>query len=167
MELQFNELSVSCPQPCVNKYTADSKMNQFAGAVAEARKKGFRHIRSHYDTNQIILSPNYSLFDWLNSKDVQREHKDILYGMFVLPFIKENDAVVEKQYVEENYYFEDNTNGINRIRCIGLAGAYLYDTLCISLSTHFVWNQHKLPIIIEKENQFSTEEILNISSKDS
>jgi hypothetical protein len=64
MEIMFNELSIA---PAGDKYTANSKLMVFAEAVNEARKKGFKRIRSHYDTNQIALAEGYTLFDWLSS----------------------------------------------------------------------------------------------------
>jgi hypothetical protein len=162
MELQFNELSIV---PCADKYVANDNMKQFVETIATARQKGFRQIRSHHDINQIILSGNYSLFDWLNNREISMDYKQFLYGMIVVPFINEEDSELEEQYIEANYFFEDKENAIEKVECVGLAGAYLYETLSVSLSTHSVWDKVKLSIIVEKNNEIFSENILNVSSK--
>jgi hypothetical protein len=161
MEMIFNELSV---MPAADKYTAQSKLVLFAKTANMARKKGFSHIRSHYDTNQIKLAEGYTLFDWLNDRSVPRDYRDYMYGMIVLPFIKEDDVEIEGQYVEANYYFEDKDASISKTECLGLAAAYLYETLSISLSTLPVWEQYKLPVIIEEKERVSSISVYNISS---
>lgn len=159
--MMFNELSIA---PAADKYTANGRLIVFAEAVGEARKRGFTHIRSHCATNQIALAEGYTLFDWLNSKDVPKNYRDYMYGVIILPFIKEGDVEVEEQYVEANYYFEDKEAGTGKIACLGLASAYLYETLSISLPTLPVWERHKLPVIIEKAAQASLASVYNIFS---
>jgi hypothetical protein len=163
MELLFNELSIAVPY--ADKYLAKDIMKQFVEAVKAARPKGFRKIRSHYGSNQIKLADNYSLYDWLNDKNVPEEYRNTLYGMITLPFIKKEDEEIEDQYIEANYYFESKEDFIEKTACLGLASAYLYETLCISLSTKPVWNKYKLSIVIEKEGVVSTSDVFNIVSK--
>jgi hypothetical protein len=163
MELLFNELSV---EPlCANRYKANDRMTQFAETVSIARKKGFKRIRSHYDSNQIRLAENYSLYDWLQNKNVPRIYRELLYGMIRRPFIKENDKAIEAQYVEANFYFEDKENNMAKTECVGLAAAYLYETLSISFSSSAVWDQLTLSILIEKGGKpTSVEEVHNVSN---
>ena len=53
MELAFNEISQT---PLLDdKYQANKRMLLFSKAVAEARKKGFRNIRTHYSAAEINL----------------------------------------------------------------------------------------------------------------
>lgn len=165
MELLFNELSIS--PFSTDKYKANEKMKQFSETVAIARRKGFRNIRSHFDSSQIELSENYSLHNWLTSMDIPEVYRNNLYGMLVLPFIKDNDEEIEEQYIEADYYFEDIESGIAKTKCLGLTSAYLYETPSISFSSLPVWNRTKLFIIVEKENSVSTESVFNISSKTS
>ncbi|MDR2773627.1 MAG: hypothetical protein LBC19_02585 [Tannerella sp.] len=161
MEMMFNELSV---MSAADKYTAQNKLALFAKTANRARKEGFRHIRSHYDTNQIRLAEDYTLFDWLNDKSVPKDYRDYMYGMIVLPFIKEDDMEIEEHYVAANYYFEDKDANISKTECLGLAAAYLYETLSISLSTSPMWEQYKLPVIIEEKAQVSLASVYNITS---
>ncbi len=165
MELLFNELSINLLSS--DKYSANSKMVLFAKTVSIARQKGFANIRSHHATSQIALAQDYSLHDWLNNKDVPEEYRNFLYGMITLPFIKDDDEDVEEKYVNANYFFEDLESGIPKTECIGLASAFLYETLSISLTSLPVWERTKLPILIEEEERKVTESVFNLSTKES
>lgn len=165
MELIFNELSIFPLSN--NNFNANVKMKQFAKTVAEARKKGFRNIRSYYNVHEIQLADDYSVFHWLNNKDVQEVERNFLYGMIIQPFIKEDDEIIEDAYINANYFFEDQENLIDKKECIGLASAYLYETLSISLSSISLWDNDYLTILIEIEENSTTENVFNISSKES
>jgi hypothetical protein len=165
MELSFNELGIYPLSP--DTYRANDKMKIFSEAVSAARKNGFNIIRSHYDTYQIMLSENYTLSQWLYNKEIPRDYRDLLYGIFTLPFIKEDDEEIEDKYIEANYFFEDNESNIEKTKCLGLASAYLYDTLSISLASLPIWQKTKLKILIEKDGETLTHEVFNISEKDS
>lgn len=162
MELLLNELSIT--PYSTDKYKANERMKLFAETVAAARQKGFRNIRSHYASNQVKLSENYSLHDWLNNKEVSEVYRNSLYGMIVLPFINEEDEIIEAQYIEAEYYFEDNESGIAKTTCLGLSSAFLYETLSISFSSHPIWDNITLAIIVEKDNHTSIENVFNISN---
>lgn len=160
----FNELSI---HPLSNnEHDANKKMEIFSIAVAESRKKGFRKIRSYHGSHQIDLSQDYSVHHWIHNKNVPRNYRDILFGMIIQPFINEEDELVEEKYVSAGYYFEDTEYGIKKQECIGLASAYLYETLSISLSSLPLWDKSLLKILIENENAVRTGDVFNISSKD-
>lgn len=165
MELSFNELSIYPLSS--NVYQANDKMKMFSEAVSAARKKGFNIIRSNYDLHQITLSENYTLSQWIYNKEIPRDYRDLFYGIFSLPFIKEGDEEIENEYIEANYLFEDKESNIAKTKCIGLAAAYLYDTLSISLVSLPIWKKIKLEILIEKDGKTLIHEIFNISEKDS
>lgn len=165
MELIFNELSAVVPSG--DKYVAIEKMDQFVKTFAKAKGKGFRHIRSHYFLNEIGIADNYSLYDWSNDNEISKNQRDLIFGIFIHPFIKEDDEIIEERYINANYYFESIEHDIIKTQCVGLASAYLYDTLSISLPSLAVWDQTKLPIIIEKESQTSESHVFNVSSETS
>lgn len=165
MELLFNELSI-LPLSS-DKYLANEKMKSFSETVATARKKGFRNIRSHYAAYQIGLSENYNLQEWLQCKDIPEIYRNNLYGMIILPFIKEEDEAIEAEYIESEYYFEDKINGIPKTKCLGLASAYLYEMPTISFASLSVWKNNILQIIIETAEQSKIEPVLNIATKES
>ncbi|MEI7725542.1 MAG: hypothetical protein WCK09_10590 [Bacteroidota bacterium] len=164
MELLFNELSVITPSS--DKYAANAKMKLFSETVAAAKLKGFRNIRSHYDSHQIELAGEYTLFNWLTSRDVPELYRNNLYGMFVLPFIDEEDEDIETKYIEANFFFEDPANGIARTACLGLASAYLYETISIGLQSQNAWRKNILTIFIEANDTIRFESVNNVYSKD-
>ncbi len=165
MELLFNELSTS---PCsIDNYHANAKMKEFVETVSSARKKGFKHIRSEKNTHEIELSENYFLSNWFHSKEVHRDLKDLMYGMIITPFIKDEDEDLINQYIEGNCYFEDLESGYPKTKCEGLMSAHLYQTLSISLLSAPVWSKSIFSLIIEKDGQSSSVNVFNISSPES
>lgn len=165
MEMTFNELSI---QPLTNdKYSANDRMKLFAEAVKEARQQGFNIIRSNFSTNQINLAPDYSLYDWLVNNQIPQQYRDFLYGMISPPFINEEDEEIQEQYVESNYFFEDSTSNFTKTECLGLASAYLYETLSISFDSLPVWQNTQLQIIIEDGTSKRTGIVFNVYSKSS
>lgn len=168
MEFVFNELSIN--PICDNQIEANSRMETFVKAISIARKNGIRNIRSHFATNAIPLAENYSLHDWMfNKSEISSEKRSLMYGMIILPFIKDEDEEIENNYINSNFFFEDLDAGILKTNCTGLAAAFLYQTPSISLSTHPVWEKVELRVIIE--NDYSNEDqggdVLNISSEES
>lgn len=166
MELVLNELSISVE---ANKFKANDTMIEFAKTVAEGKRKGFKNVRSHFATHDIKLAGDYTMENWLNDKDFlkSKDYKDILFGMVVLPFIKEEDEHIEEQYIKANYFYEDAENGVAKTNCVGLASAYLYDTLSISFSTSAYWHKTKLPIIIEDDGGSKSDIVYNVFSNTS
>lgn len=165
MELILNELSIS---PSADKYKANETMLDFAKTVAEGKRKGFGLVRSYYAQSDINIADNYSLENWLNDKDFAKykDYKDILFGMIVVPFIKDDDDHIEEQYINANYFYEDTQNNITRTECIGLASAYLYDTLSISFSNNGYWHKNIIPIIIKENNVDVSANVINVFSKE-
>ncbi len=161
----LNELSVS--PLSVNRYHANDKMAQFAKTVSEARRIGFRRIRSDLHSNNIGLADEYSLYDWLNNKNISKAYRDFLYGMIVQPFIKDEDEDIAGQYIEANFYFEDIDHDHSKTECLGLAAAYLYETLSISFASAPVWCKTKLFLLIEEDHISSTEQVFNVYSRES
>lgn len=163
MELIFNELSI---EPLAeNVFTANDRMMTFAQAVGEARKNGFNIIRSNFFAYQIQLTANYTFNDWLINKQIPQEYRDLLYGMITPPFINEDDEEIEDQYLESNYFFEDVVNNYYKKECLGLASAYLYETLSISFDSLSIWMQTQLQIIIETGQSTTTGNVFNVYSK--
>ncbi|MDP3434252.1 MAG: hypothetical protein Q8T04_14990 [Bacteroidota bacterium] len=164
MELAFNEISHT---PLVDdKYQANERMLLFSKAVAEARKKGFRNIRTHFATNEIKLTNDYSLYNWMFDKDFPAVNRELFYDMFVQPFIKEGEDEIEAKFIEANYYFEDSDNNIPKQKCLGLTSAYLSETLAISFQSSPAWLKNALKIIIEKDEVVSQDDVIHIYSKE-
>jgi hypothetical protein len=166
MDLMFNELSVF---PLAdNKYLANKKILLFAKTVSKARERGFQRIRTNCDFHDIILTNNYSLYDWIFDNEFFKAnhiYRDFLLGMFVKPFIDETDTEVEEQYINEHYYFEDVGNNIKRCECFGLVSAYLYRTLSISFQSGSAWIKNNLEIAIVSDDHTVFKKIKNVFSE--
>lgn len=164
MDLAFNELSQI---PLLDdKYKANERMVLLSKTVAEARKNGFRNIRTHFPANEIKLTPDYSLHNWLFDKDFSFEHRAIFYDMFVQPFIKEGDDEVEEKFIDANYYFEDSENKVPKQECLGLTYAYLSETLALSMQSNQAWLKNTLKIIIEKDRVETQDDVSHVFSND-
>ena len=165
MELILNELSISVN---ADKYKANETMLDFARTVAEGKRKGFGFVRSYLTTSDINLTNNYSMENWLNDKDFAKykDYKDILYGMIVVPFIRDEDEQIADQYINATYHFEDTENNIAKTECIGLASAFLYDTLSISFSGNPYWHKNQLPITIVADDTQTLNDVVNVFSND-
>lgn len=164
MELTLNELSQT---PLLeDKHLANERMVSFAKTVAEARKKGFRNIRTHYSVSEINLTNEYSLHNWLFDNEFSFEYRSVFYDMFTQPFIKEGDSEVEEKFIEANYYFEDSENKIPMQESLGLTSAYLSETLAISFQSSPAWLKNTLIINIEKNELLEQVTVNNVYSKD-
>lgn len=164
MELVFNEISQT---PFLeDKFNANARMVQFSEAVAEARRKGFANIRSHYSTSEIRLTNEYTFRDWMFDRNFPSVHRELFYDMFIQPFIKEDNLEIEEKYIEANYYFEDTENIIPKQECLGLTSAYLSETLAISFQSSPAWLKNTLKIIIERENNVSEDKVNHVYSKE-
>lgn len=164
MELAFNELSQT---PLLDdKYQANERMLLFSKTVAEARKKGFRNIRTSYSASEIKITQEYSLHNWLFDKEFPAESRALFYDMFVQPFLREGDEEIEERFVEANYFFEDTENQIPKQECLGLTSAYLSETLAISFQSSAAWLKNTLKILIERDNDVSEDKVNHVYSKE-
>jgi len=164
MELAFNELSQT---PILDdKYKAHERMLLFSKTLAEARRKGFRNIRSHFATYDIKLTNEYSLHNWIFDRDFPAVNRELFFDMFLQPFIKEDEDDIVERYLEANYYYEDLDNQIPKQECLGLTSAFLSETLAISFQSNPAWLKNTLKLIIEKGEDVSEDEVYHVYSKE-
>ena len=163
MELIYNELSVH--ELSADRFAANIKMQLFSETIAEAIQRGFLRVRSHHDSHQIQLSDDYTLYDWLNNREVNEVLRNNMYGMLILPFIKDEDEDVMAHYVEADYYFEDAANGIARTNCAGLTAAHLYETLSVSVQSNPAWTKNILNISVDTNGACTTKKVNNVFSR--
>jgi hypothetical protein len=165
MELHLNELSAT---PTENKHAANNLMVSLSQVVAEARRKGFKNIRSCVGVHEVQLSDNYTLHNWLFDKEFSETHRSLLYGMIIQPFINEDDTDIENKYLEATYTFEEPEDGFPRKECFGLAAAHLYESPALSLKSHLIWQKIKLTITVQPINaEAYPSTVFNISSSTS
>ena len=126
MELMYNELS---EMPLSNNQKlANLKVTRLILCFKASCEFGFTKIRFSKHFCQIELSDGYSLEDWLE-KTNNRNQKNILLAAKTYPFIKDDDTMGANKYIENYFYFEDETHDFVRTSCDGLAAAHIYNTL--------------------------------------
>lgn len=160
MELIFNDLSIAPISD--DKFSAIEKSNQFAVTFGEARKIGFKKIRSHLDPYEIQLSEDYNMFDWLMDKTVPEIFRNLMFGIIEKPFIRDEDEEVQNAYILSEYRIKDQGE---LQQCHGLAAAFLYNTLSISLHSKDLWMRKFLEIEKISSNEISYHSIVNIAHK--
>ena len=161
MELMFNELSVT--PYSANKYEAIQRMTLFAKTFKKSRDLGFKLIRSNVSVSEIHLADDYTVHSWLMDSAVSPELKGFMFGSIITPFINEEDGQVEEAYIEAEYFYK--TNEVEKVRCLGLAAAHLYELPTISLNTSAEWRRNLLPIIVEKNETSEDHQIPNVFDK--
>ena len=158
MELMFNELSV-IPHSA-DKYQAIERMTLFAKTFKKSRGFGFKRIRSNVSVSEIILADDYTVHSWLIDSAVSPELKGFMFGSIITPFINEEDGPTEEAYIEAEYYYKKNE--ADKVPCLGLAAAHLYELPTISLNTSEEWQRNLLPIIVEKNGSTEDHQIPNV-----
>lgn len=158
MELMFNELS-GIPYSA-NKYEAIERMTLFAKTFKKSKDLGFKRIRSDVSVSEIRLAHGYTVHSWLIDNAVSPELKGFMFGSIITPFIKEEDGQVEEAYIEAEYFYKRNED--EKVPCLGLAAAHLYELPTISLNTSAEWQRNLLPIIVEKNDSSKDHQIPNV-----
>ncbi|WP_458329942.1 hypothetical protein [Peijinzhouia sedimentorum] len=158
MELMFNELSV-VPYSA-NKYDAIERMTLFAKTFKKSMDFGFKRIRSDVSVSEILLADDYTVHSWLIDSAVSPELKGFMFGSIITPFINEEDGQVEEAFIEAEYFYKRNE--AEKVPCLGLAAAHLYELPTISLNTSAEWQRNLLPIIVEKDETSEDHQIHNV-----
>jgi hypothetical protein len=163
MKLMLNELSM---HPSLSsKHEAAAVFDTFSRTAGMAYRQGIKKIQSDLSTDKITLFDNYSLYNWLFDKEFEkknRTYRDFLSGMITLPFLDEDK---EDDYYSANYFFEDTENNIQKTKCLGLAAAYIENSLSIGFSNGPAWGRNTLKIIVEKDKNTINTLILNVYSE--
>lgn len=158
MELIFNELSVA--PFSATKYEAIERMTEFAKTFKKSMDFGFKRIRSDVSVSEIQLADDYSVHNWLIDKEVSPELKGFMFGSIITPFINEEDDQVEDAYIQAEYFYKRDEE--NRVSCLGLAAAHLYELPSISLNNSEEWQRSLLPIVVESGDTSEDHQIPNV-----
>ncbi|RKR80753.1 hypothetical protein BDD43_0887 [Mucilaginibacter gracilis] len=159
MELLFNELSIN--PLSANLDEARQKMLHLIDAMKMAKQKGFRKIRCEYKLNEIQLTADVSIQDWLLAPE-NRTYMDFVYGVFIFPFLDLENEAAFIRYDEAHYSFESEEHDISR-ECLGLAAAYIYGLPAISLAGFPLWESYNLTISINFDGTIQQKQVLNIA----
>lgn len=156
MEMIYNELSATPLSN--NKQLANQKVAKLIDCYKAARQHGFKKIRFSKQFQDIEIAGGYSILHWLNETN-QRNLKDLLLGARTYPFINEEDAWAEDEYLKHHFYFEDAEFQIVRIECLGLSAAHIYDTLSVGFSEAPPWRKNTIFITKVNEETQTTESV--------
>jgi len=153
-DLVFNELSVK-PQP-TDFAQLNQRVKDLVLLCKQAREKfHFRKLRFTQQLHEYqLLADGISFQDYIRDKRVNSTIKTLLLDLHRYPFIDDADEQVSTQYLENQFHFEKDGA---ELRCDGLATAYLYNTLAVSIFSESIWDNVKVTILIKKETAESFE----------
>jgi hypothetical protein len=142
LELVVNELSFrqlnSAGSAAPDIYTARVWMSQFTGTIRAARQMGFGTVRTEKGFAVLELSPGYSMPQWRNDPDVNRDEKVFLSSMTAKsPYL---DGVLD-EIAEAAERMEVCVDGSPSS---GLLAALLLDAIAVSWPSHNIWASHLL-----------------------
>lgn len=159
--LVFNELTVT---PLSTDFTeAFKRVKQFLNTYKEKPSFFNKRIRLETYIGEIQLTDDMSLQQFCNETPRSRTLGSLLLGLGKHPFIDE-DTPEEGQYIENNYILSYNGN---EKESIGLAAAYLNDTICIGFESEAYWKKVEHQIVISnKGGVVCTPIVLSVSEPD-
>jgi hypothetical protein len=165
MDICLNELSLSPLSK--DKYDAHKLMIVFAETAKCAFQRKIKRIKTDLSAGTIMISLDYSLHDWLFDRELSgenRNYREFLQGMISRPFISEK---YEDEYLGSDFYFEDTENEISRVKCQGLAAAYITKTMGISFKNGKAWEKPELELVAENKDETTKHVVFNVFSSGS
>ncbi len=161
MDLIFNELSFT--DKADNEHSARCVMEKLllcCKAAKEFIKDLSLKLRINDDFFAQELTDGYSVSAWLNDPVVSKNMKTLLLGLKRTPFIDENDEKIENKFIQNYYYLHaPELTTLHAQEVEGLAVAYLYSTLAVSLQTNDYWNETSIFLV---ERFDSNEKIVEV-----
>jgi len=164
-DLVFNELSVK-PQP-TDFAQLNQRVKNLVLLCKQARKQfSFRKLRFTQQLHEYqLLAEGMSFQDYISDTRVNSTIKTLLLDLRRYPSIDDADEQVSTQYLENQFHFEKDGA---ELRCDGLATAYLYNTLAVSIFSESIWDNVKVPILIKKETaeSFEAKDVFHLSKSE-
>ena len=154
MDLTFNEISLNNKPE--TEFIARQILNNFATVCAELRKQGFTKLRTESSFWTYLYYSKTDINTFLSK--LNRTQSSFLRSFIRKPFIADDIiSVADEKFVETEYFH-------NTTRTTGLAYAYLFNTISVSLFTNDIWDTYEIEIIEkigESENQVSVKNVTN------
>ena len=166
MDLIFNELSFL--HKAENKYNACIIMANLLHSCKFAKGFGaLKKLRVKPDFFDTDLAVNYTVNNWLNDQSVPRNHINLLLSLKRYPYIDENDEGIEDRFIQNYYYLTaPEVADLHGLEVEGLAVAFLYNTLAVSLASNVFWRQTKINLLERIGSNEQTVQVRHISSFD-
>lgn len=138
IEMVFNELSLKTP--ATDEHTARYLMSEFINTIRSATVQGVkRKLRSKSDLSSSFIAPNYSIVQWRNDPNVEREERN-----FFRVLQDKNDPPlrdIPDPEIEISYQGEQG---------IGIAHAWVFDALAVSLFSELKWDCSRLELEVRR-----------------
>ena len=162
MNLIFNEISFL---PLTeNEHVLRERFLSMIKTFKKAKAQlGFSHIvwPNAYAQVPVMVGHNYS--SWV----VKLPPKDLneVMSFTKRPFVE--DAIADQISVLDEYYFEDENNGIKQTHCVGLGTAHITESPAISVPGVAIWEKEKITFFNQNSETtiVETVEVFNVSTE--
>jgi hypothetical protein len=146
MDFIFNELCFG--NVALDIHSGKAGMSNLLLVCKHGRELGMSRLAIRTDFHEQYLAENYRVRDWLSDPDITKTFKDLLLGIIKHPYIQDEDASIQERFISSyGFMNEEKETPVE-----GLAVAYLYKTIAVSLYSSEKWNTHEIDIIISEEN---------------
>lgn len=134
MDFIFNEFSFRDVFP--NQHAGRSGMRTLLKVCKQGKELGMSRLAIRPDFYGQFLAEEYSITDWLSDQAVSKTYKDLLLSIVRQPYIDHKDVAIEERFILSNTFLVDDELS----KAEGLAIAYLYKTMSVSLDSSHKWN---------------------------
>lgn len=140
MDFIFNELCLG--DAALDIHSGRAGMKTLLQVCKLGREYGMARLAIRYDFYEQYLAENYCVRNWLDDPTISRTYKDLLLGIVKYPYIEEGDTLIEDRFISSYCFLNEEKD----ISAEGLAVAYLYQTIAVSLGSAEKWNTHLIDI---------------------
>lgn len=148
MDLIFNELSI---EPLLNSLDlSENRIRHFIDTFVKAKEVGFKNVRFDNDMNEVFLTKEINLLQWLTMPrtSTNGKLKDYLWSIYKKPYIKSQDDDIIEKYYSNEYFLKIEEK---EVECQGFGASYAYGTICISFYSKDIWFIEKQQLIIKND----------------
>lgn len=140
MDFIFNELCFG--NVATNIHSGKAGINNLLQVCKKGREYGMSRLATRPDFRRQYLAENYCVEDWLSDISITKTYKDLLLSIIRQPYIEDGDASIEDRFIASNGFLNDE----RETSVEGLAVAYLYKTIAISICSAEKWKSHEINI---------------------
>jgi hypothetical protein len=155
IDMVLNELSLT--PPFIDIHAARGGMSRFIQTLIAATRRGLRaSLRTSVIIHGALLGPNYVLAQWRNDAAVDREEQRFFRSLTTkYPLLSEIDDATG----EDTFGLTDCT--CNGARSSGLAFAYVFEALPVSVRSAPQWETNTLSVTVSqlRGDDLSTEAV--------
>lgn len=159
MDLIFNELSFYHKPK--NERQGIEILNNFVNVCKKAKQLKFSKLQAENTFLNETFIQDISILVFLNKPDTRR-HRSFLLSYIRKPYLTENGSIADDSFILNNYFLHSKAKkaqDLLEIEVTGLAYAYLYDTIAVSLCTSSTWDK---PLIKIDEKNDETNNIFSV-----